>query len=124
MNGLVAGMFEVKHGGSPEKAAIWELSEEANLKLGEKTQLIPLAPETAGGFSQDKYSSAHFQPFLALDCEADERPRQRDREEDITVHRNVSPEDLTTMIKTGKMNVPSTAFALMGLHWLEKNDFI
>lgn len=124
MIGLVAGMFESKHGSSLENAAIWELSEEARLKIGEKTRLISLAPETLGGFSQDKYSSAHFRPFLALDCEVDERPRKRDREEDITVHRDVSAKELHKMLHTGKLNVPSTAFTLMGLSWLEMNHLI
>ena len=31
-------------------------------------------------------SSAHFRPFLALDCLGDDRPRARDREERIVIH--------------------------------------
>ena len=121
MKGLIAGMFEPKHGGSAEKAAIWELSEEAKLKLGEESKLISLAPDARGGFSQDKYSSAHFLPFLALDCVEDTRPRQRDREEDIQVHREVSVDDLRKLIREGKLNMASTSFALMGIGYLEGN---
>jgi len=125
MVGLVAGMFEPKHGGSPEKAAVWELSEEARLKMDEGTsQLIAMAPDAKGGFSQDKYSSAHFRPFLALDCVEDDRPRPRDREEDITIHRDVTPNDLRRMLRDGRLNMPSTAFALMGLAWLEDNNLL
>ena len=121
MKGLIAGMFEPKHGGSAEKAAIWELSEEARLKLDEESKLISLAPDAPGGFSQDKYSSAHFLPFLALDCVEDTRPRQRDREEDIQVHREVSVDDLRKLIREGKLNMASTSFALMGIGYLEGN---
>ena len=125
MIGLVAGMFEPKHGGSPEKAAIWELSEEARLKMDEGTsQLIAMAPDAKGGFSQDKYSSAHFRPFLALDCVEDDRPRPRDREENINIHRDVTPNDLRGMLRDGRLNMPSTAFALMGLAWLEDNNLL
>lgn len=124
MIGLVAGMFESKHGGSPEKAAIWELSEEARLKMGEDSQLLDMAPEASGGFSQDKYSSAHFRPFLALNCIPDNRPRPRDREEDIMIHSDVSPEDLQQMILNGKLNMPSTAFAIMGLQALAKRGLL
>ena len=125
MIGLVAGMFEPKHGGSPEKAAVWELSEEARLKMEDGTsQLISLAPEAKGGFSQDKYSSAHFLPFLALDCIKDGRPRPRDREEDITVHRDVNVNDLRVMLRDGRLNLPSTGFALMGLAWLEDKNLL
>jgi len=124
MMGLIAGMFEPKHGGSAEKAAIWELSEEARLKLGEESKLISLAPDAQGGFSQDKYSSARFLPFLALDCVEDTRPRQRDREEDIQVHREVSIDDLRKLIKGGKLNMASTSFALMGIRYLEGNDML
>lgn len=124
MIGLVAGMFEKKHGGSPEKAAVWELSEEARLKLDDESRLVSLAPNAKGGFSQDKYSSAHFRPFLALDCVPDDRPRPRDREEDITVHRDVTADDLRGMLRDGRINIPSTAFALMALAWLEDNDLL
>jgi len=124
MKGLIAGMFEPKHGGSAEKAAIWELSEEARLKLGEESKLISLAPDAQGGFSQDKYSSAHFLPFLALNCVEDTRPRQRDREEDIQVHREVSVDDLRRLIREGKLNMASTCFALMGIGYLKGNGMI
>ena len=124
MKGLIAGMFEPKHGGSAEKAAIWELSEEARLKLGEESKLISLAPDAQGGFSQDKYSSAHFLPFLALNCVEDTRPRQRDREEDIQVHREVSVDDLRRLIREGKLNMASTSFALMGIGYLKGNGMI
>ena len=124
MKGLIAGMFEPKHGGSAEKAAIWELSEEARLKLGEESKLISLAPDAKGGFSQDKYSSAHFLPFLALDCVEDTRPRPRDREESIQVHHDISVDDLRKLIKEGKLNMASTSFAMMGINYLEDNGIL
>lgn len=124
MIGLVAGMYEPKHGGSPHKAAIWELSEEARLKLGDGSRLLPLASEAMSGFSQDKYSSAHFRPFLALDCVDDDRPRPRDREESIKVHSDISADELRRLLRDGKLNIPSTAFALMGLKWIEDNDLL
>ena len=124
MKGLIAGMFEPKHGGSAEKAAIWELSEEARLKLGEESKLISLAPDARGGFSQDKYSSAHFLPFLALDCVEDTRPRPRDREENIQVHHDISVDDLRKLVKEGKLNMASTSFAMMGIHYLEENGML
>merc|ERR1712232_1474436 len=115
MMGLVAGMYEPKHGGSPERAAKWELSEEARLKIAEgKSKFIRLYPlQQQVGFSQDKYSSAHFQPYLALDCVNDNRPRLRDKEEEnITIHNDITVEELKRLIRGGKLNVPSTAFAL------------
>ena len=124
MKGLIAGMFEPKHGGSAEKAAIWELSEEARLKLGEESKLISLAPDAKGGFSQDKYSSAHFLPFLALDCVEDTRPRPRDREENIQVHHDISVDDLRKLLKEGKLNMASTSFAMMGINYLEENGML
>lgn len=124
MIGLVAGMYEPKHGGSPRKAAVWELSEEARLKLGDGSRLVPLASEAEGGFSQDKYSSAHFRPFIALDCVDDGRPRPRDREESIKVRSDISVDNLRALIKDGKLNIPSTAFAMMGLKWLDDNDLL
>ena len=124
MIGLVAGMFEPKHGGSAEKAAIWELSEEARLKLGDESKLISLAPDAKGGFSQDKYSSAHFLPFLALDCVEDTRPRPQDREENIQVHHDISVDDLRKMIKAGKLNMASTSFAMMGINYLEASGML
>jgi len=126
MVGLVAGMYEAKHGGSPETAARWELSEEARLKIAPGvSRLVPLATQAEGGFSQDKYSSAHFRPFLALDCVDDDRPRPRDKEEDnIRLHNDVSVEDLRQMVQEGRLNMPSTAFALMGLQWLEEQELL
>ena len=124
MKGLIAGMFEPKHGGSAEKAAIWELSEEARLKLGDESKLISLAPDAKGGFSQDKYSSAHFLPFLALDCVEDTRPRPQDREEDIQVHHDISVDELRQLIEKGKLNMASTSFAMMGIRYLEANGML
>jgi len=124
MKGLIAGMFEPKHGGSAEKAAIWELSEEARLKFIDDSKLISLSPDATGGFSQDKYSSAHFLPFLALDCVQDTRPRPRDREEDIQVHHDVTVDDLRKLINEGKLNMASTSFAMMGINYLEANGML
>ena len=124
MKGLIAGVFEPKHGGSAEKAAKWELSEEARLKFDDDSKLISLSPDATGGFSQDKYSSAHFLPFLALDCVQDTRPRPRDREEDIQVHHDVTVDDLRKLINEGKLNMASTSFAMMGINYLEANGML
>lgn len=125
MIGLVAGMFEPKHGGDAETAAKWELSEEARLKLGSNSSLVPLAPNVpGGGYSQDKYSSARFRPFLALDCVDDDRPRPRDKEEDITLHKEVDADGLRQLIENGLLNIPSTAFATMGLVWLQNSGLL
>ena len=46
------------------------------------SNFVELAPGASGGLSQDKYSTARFVPFLALDAVPDDRPRARDREEE------------------------------------------
>ena len=108
-------MVEAKHADA-EEAARWELSEEARLRLGSSSRLVPLGGGPAG-FAQDKYSSAFFRPFLALDCEPDTAPRDRDAEERIsTVH--VTEPQLRAAVHGGRMNVPSSAFALLALEWL------
>lgn len=54
MYGLIAGIYEPKHGGSARRAAEWELSEEGRLRLGKKSELVELAPGAAGGLAQGK----------------------------------------------------------------------
>ena len=117
--GLVADMLEAKHA-SIEEAVRWELSEEARLVVAPTSRLVPLAADAKRGFAQDKYSSAHFHPFLALDCQLDERPRERDQEERITLHR-VTESELRSLLGSGRMNTPSIAFTLLALNWLAKN---
>jgi len=105
-HGLIAGMYEPKHGGSARRAAEWELSEEGRLRLGKRSELVELAPGAAGGLAQEKYSTATFVPFLALGCVPDDRPRSRDREEEGSMAvRRVAPDELRRMIAEGGLNV-------------------
>jgi 8-oxo-dGTP pyrophosphatase MutT (NUDIX family) len=115
--GLIAGMVERKHA-SVEEAARWELSEEARLTFGPASRLVPLAPSARRGYPQDKYSSARFYPYLALDCVPDEKPRPRDDEERISIS-HVSEVELRALLRSGRMNTPSMGFALLALDWLE-----
>ena len=124
MYGLIAGMKESKHE-SLRQAAIWELSEEGRLKLGKRSELVELAPGASGGLSQDKYSTARFVPFLVLDAVPDDRPRARDREEEGSMAiKRVTEDELKRMIAEGRLNVPSTAFATMGLRVLGERGLL
>ena len=75
------------------------------------------------GYAQDKYSSAHFRPYLALDCVTDTAPRSRDKEERIALH-HVSEAELRQLLWSGRMNTPSTAFAMLALQWLSQNRLL
>ena len=66
-----------------------------------------------------------FVPFLVVDAVPDERPRARDREEEGSMAiRRVSAEELQRMIAEGRLNVPSTAFATMGLRVLGERGLL
>ena len=55
------------------------------------SNFVELAPGASGGLSQDKYSTARFVPFLALDAVPDDRPRARDREEEGSMWAQLQP---------------------------------
>ena len=127
--GVVAGGFEGKHD-SPLDAGRSELEEEARLVGGSWTSLlIPREEEEAAGggvttVSHDKYTTNRFHAFLAVDCERVEEGKARDDEESIRVVHGVTAAELRHLVRTARLNVPSSYAILLALDALREMGLI
>lgn len=113
--GTVAGMCETGKHDSAIQAAKFELEEEAHLQTD---QWYPLLQEVGTMMPLDKYSNNNFLPFLALDCHHVANPREVDDEEIISIHHNVTYNQMMRLIKTGNMNVVSAYTIMLGFQKL------
>ncbi|CAO3630059.1 unnamed protein product [Cunninghamella echinulata] len=77
----VAGSVDRRKHQSPLDSAKHELSEEARLKNGEWICLLP--EEQKDGISELKWGRNRFVPYLCINPERDDQPKQRDLEECI-----------------------------------------
>eukprot|EP01040_Poterioochromonas_malhamensis_P004728 gene4728-5073_t len=115
--GTVAGMYEKSKHHSALECAEHELEEEAQLRT---SKWYTLLGSEAISMPFDKYSNNRFYPFLALDCEKVENGRPLDEGEYITIHENVTYQDIMKLIETGKMNVVSTYTCLLAFKKLDE----
>lgn len=113
--GTVAGMCEDGKHNSALEAAKFELEEEAQLQTD---RWYPLLEEAGTMMPLDKYSNNNFLPFMALDCQPVLNPRALDDEEFISVHHNVSYDQMMDLMQKGNMNVVSTFTVMLGFQKL------
>lgn len=115
--GTVAGMYEKAKHHSALECAEHELEEEAQLRT---SKWYALLGEEHVSMPFDKYSNNRFYPFLALDCEKVENARPLDEGEHITIHENVTYEEIMQLIRSGRMNVVSTYTCLLAFNKLDE----
>jgi hypothetical protein len=113
--GTVAGMCEDGKHNSALEAAKFELEEEAQLQTD---RWYPLLEEAGTMMPLDKYSNNNFLPFMALDCQPVLNPRALDDEEFISIHHNVSYNQMMDLMQKGNMNVVSTFTVMLGFQKL------
>ncbi|KAI8098836.1 uncharacterized protein BX664DRAFT_344970 [Halteromyces radiatus] len=112
----VAGSVDRRKHQSPLESAQHELSEEARLTGGEWICLLPEGQKD--GISELKWGRNRFVPYLCIDPQQDNEPRQRDEEECIQVVNNVEIDDLKRFITKGEMMLPSVQTSWMALEYL------
>lgn len=115
--GTVAGMCEAGKHNHAMEAARFELEEEAQLR---SDNWFPLLAQESIKMPFDKYSNNHFLPFMALDCHRVCNPRPLDDEEFITIHHNITYDQMMGLILKGEMNVVSTYTILLGFQKLQE----
>ncbi|CAO3631005.1 unnamed protein product [Cunninghamella blakesleeana] len=107
---------------SPLDSAKHELSEEARLKNGEWICLLP--EEQKDGISELKWGRNRFVPYLCINPEHDDQPKQRDLEECIQVVKDVQIADLKRFITKGEMMLPSVQTSWMALEYLSSQNLL
>lgn len=113
--GAAAGIVEDdKHNGNVELAAQHELEEECHLAGGSWHLLTPEP------LAMDKYSTITVRAFLVMDASHVPDPQPQDHEEDIEIIRNVSVDEIMTMIRRGEMNVVGAWACLMAIEKLRQ----
>lgn len=112
---LPTGGFDPNHHQTLEQCARSELSEEAQLKGGD---MVALIEEDHPGIVEGKWSLNRFTPFLVIDAEIDEQPRNKDAEEIIEVHK-VCLEDLHNIMVSGQLQLPSLATCYLAFERLK-----
>ncbi|RYG99480.1 NUDIX hydrolase [archaeon] len=115
MLGAVAGMCENEKHTSILQAAQHELEEEAHLRTDHWYSLL----NEGAIMPFDKYSNNRFIPYLALDCEPVKSAKPLDDEEYITIHRNVTYNEMMELMASGQINVVSTYTIMLGLKKLK-----
>ena len=115
MYGVVAGGFESHKHSSPMECAASELEEEAHLFTN---KFIPLLGHENVSIPFEKYSDNRLYPYLALDCTLVDHPKPLDEEEHITIHRNITYDELMELISNGEMNIISSYTAIMAINKL------
>jgi len=116
---LPTGGFDPEQHQTLEQCARSELSEEAQLKGG---SMVSLIEEDHPGIVEGKWSLNRFTPFLVIDAEKDEQPRQKDEEEIIEVHK-VCLEDLHNIMISGKLQLPSLATCYLAFERLKSMGY-
>lgn len=130
---LPTGSFDPKKHANFADVAVDELAEEARLRGGIMTSLLPR--EDHPGFLESKWCANRFKPFVCVGPESYEggggggaavgdEPPKRDAEEfSITVHR-VSLEELAEIMNGGDMTPPSVVTSHMALAHLAKEGML
>ncbi|CAO3600776.1 unnamed protein product [Absidia cylindrospora] len=118
----VSGSVDRRKHQSPLESAQHELSEEARLTGGEWISLLP--EEQKDGISELKWGRNRFVPYLCINPEQDDQPRQRDEEECIQVVDNVEIADLKRFITKGEFMLPSVQTSWMALEYLSTNGML
>ena len=131
---LPTGSFDPKKHANFADVAVDELAEEARLRGGIMTSLLPR--EDHPGFLESKWCANRFKPFVCVgpesyvvgpegeDGKGGDEPPKRDAEEfSITVHR-VSLEELAEIMNGGDMTPPSVVTSHMALAHLAKEGML
>lgn len=121
MFGLPAGCIESDKHSSVQMAAEMELEEEAQLRAGNGNYYVSLMEDSESQFlPMDKYTDNGIHPFLVLDSQLVDDPRAPDEEESITVHRDMSYDQVMDLIRTGRVNTVSAASIFLGYQKLDE----
>ena len=129
---LPTGSFDPKKHANFADVAVDELAEEARLRGGVMTSLLPR--EDHPGFLESKWCANRFKPFVCVGPESydgggggtavEDEPPKRDAEEfSITVHR-VSLDELAEIMDGGDMTPPSVVTSHMALAHLAKEGML
>lgn len=116
MYGFASGGYEPSKHSSVLDSAQCELSEEMRLTGGE---WIPLWSGD-DGIPELKWGRNRFWPYLVVDPERDEQPKDRDPEEFIQIHSGISVDRLHEIIMTGELMLPSVQTAWMATSRLKE----
>ena len=117
--GVVAGAVESKHK-SVLQCAQHELNEEAHL---ESEVWIPLLNPDCS-VNSSKYSENSFFPYLALNCTEVANPLPLDAEEWITIHPNITIDELDRLIDSGEMSTSSAYVVMLAMRYMRKHGYL
>lgn len=117
--GTVAGIYEKgKKHPTALIAAQYELEEEAHLRTSDENW-FPLLIDESMSTPMEKYSDNRLYCYLALNCHVVDHPKPMDDEEYIEIHRGITYKQLTDLLYSGKLNLPSSFTVMMGLKKLQ-----